>query len=333
MHEVTFLERDVPWYAENRDEPQPAGAVTILYNSLDELVSRHEQLIAGANLVIVGSFVPEGIAVGAWVTSVAKGVTAFYDIDTPVTFANLKAGECEYLTPQLIRAYGVYLSFTGGPMLGMIERQYGSPMARALYCSVDTELYKPMPATHRWDLGYLGTWSADRQPSLDKLLIQPAAHRPECRFVVAGPQYPGFIVWPPNVEREIHLSPREHAEFYAGQKFTLNITRDAMKSAGYSPSVRLFEAGACGVPIISDWWQGLDTVFVPGREILLASTPDDTLRYLRDMTQTERTNIGMAARKRVLAEHTPAMRAAQLRRYVQEAGLRPRSQQSRAVRV
>ena len=92
-----------------------------------------------------------------------------------------------------------------------------------------------------------------------------------------------------------------------------------MKRAGYSPSVRLFEAGACGVPIISDWWEGLDTVFTPGSEILLSGNADDTLRFLRDIPDSERLQIGAAARERILAEHTPESRAIQLEEYVCEA--------------
>ena len=318
-HQVTFLERDVPWYAENRDEPNPFGATTILYNTVDELFATAEACISGAELVVVGSFVPDGIAVGQWVTSVARGVTAFYDIDTPVTLASLKEGVCSYLTAELIPRYALYLSFTGGPILKNIENRYRSPMARVLYCSVDTEQYVPLQQPCRWDLGYLGTWSADRQPSLEEFLIDPAQLWREGKFVVAGPQYPEAIRWPANVDREIHLSPREHPAFYASQRFTLNVTRDAMKQAGYSPSVRLFEAGACAVPIISDWWEGLDTIFEPGREVLLCSDADDTLRYLRDVSDATRLQIGCAARQRVLAEHSPLRRAHQLEQYFSEA--------------
>jgi spore maturation protein CgeB len=131
--------------------------------------------------------------------------------------------------------------------------------------------------------------------------------------------YPENIRWPLNVTRTTHLEPKLHRGFFAAQRFTLNITRAQMAAAGYSPSVRLFEAGACGVPIISDYWDGLETLFVPGVEILLAASPEDTLRHLRDMHDRERREIGRRARARVLAEHTPSHRAAQLDSYYQEA--------------
>ena len=239
---------------------------------------------------------------GEWVISVARGTTAFYDIDTPITLTALAAGNHEYLTPGLVRDYDLYLSFTGGPTLQLIESRYGASMARALYCSVDPDLYKPQLSAPAFDLGYLGTYSADRQPVLESLLLNPALTWPQGRFAVVGPQYPEELKWPPNVFREIHLSPREHPAFYGSQRFTLNVTREAMKQAGYSPSVRLFEAGACATPIISDSWEGLDSIFEIGREILVAGDSDEILRYMRDTPEPNRLAIGNAVRKRILAE-------------------------------
>ena len=317
-YRVLFLERDAEWYAGNRDTPHPHGATTILYNSFDELVARFEPAVTEAALVMVGSYVPDGIRIGEWVTSVAKGTCVFYDIDTPVTLARLDAGDWEYITPDLIRKYNAYLSFTGGPTLRKIESKYGSPMARPLYCAVDPEEHLPAIADMKWDLGYLGTYSADRQAALEALLLDPARRSPGRWFAVAGPQYPDSIEWPPNVERTIHLSPREHPAFYGSQRFTLNITREAMKLAGYSPSVRLFEAGACGAAIVSDWWEGLDSIFKIGKEVLLAEGTDDMLRILRDARDVQRLQIAAAARRRVLAEHTPTVRATQLESYWKE---------------
>jgi len=315
-HEVLFLERDVPWYAANRDLPNPPYCRTKLYSSLDELKDSFTQEVRDADFVMVGSYVPEGVAVGEWVTATARGVRAFYDIDTPVTLSKLERGETEYLCPSLIPNYDLYLSFTGGSTLKRIEQQYGSPRARALYCSVDPQLYYPEECNQPWNLGYMGTYSDDRQPALESLLLEPARQWQDGRFVVAGPQYPDAIAWSSNVERIEHLPPSEHRSFYNSQLFTLNITRADMVRAGYSPSVRLFEAAACGTPIISDYWQGIETIFEIGKEILIANSPDEVLRYLREIPETERRAIGESARTRVLAEHTAAHRAAQLEHYV-----------------
>jgi spore maturation protein CgeB len=318
-HTVLFLERDLPWYADNRDMPAPVGARTELYDNVAALKDRFTNDVRGADVVIVGSYVPEGIDVGEWVTSVARGITAFYDIDTPVTLAKLSNGGADYISKDLIPKYDIYLSFTGGQTLDRLAREFGARMTRPLYCSVDPDQYAPAHTEPAWDLGYLGTYSDDRQPSLTQLLLEPARGLREHRFVVAGPQYPEDIAWPENVERITHLPPRAHRGFYNAQRYTLNITRLDMIRAGWSPSVRLFEAAACATPIISDWWDGLAAFFVPGREILIARSARDTAEYLHDVSEDERSAVGARARDAVLARHTAAHRAQELEEYAREA--------------
>lgn len=318
-HDVLFLERDVPWYAAHRDLPRPPWGTTRLYGSLDELRREHAGAICEAELVVVGSYVPQGVAVGEWVIETARGLPAFYDIDTPVTLAKLARGDHEYLTPQLVRRFRLYLSFTGGPVLRRIEDELGSPCARAFHCLVDPDAYPMLEREARWDLGYLGTYSDDRQPALERLLLEPARRDRTLRCVVAGPTYPDTIDWPANVERIEHLPPGEHAAFYAAQRFTLNITRADMLAAGWSPSVRLFEAAACGVPVISDAWEGLEAFFAPGTEIVVAGDGEDVRRTLADTEEAQRRAIGRRARRHVLAEHTASHRAAELEGHVRRA--------------
>lgn len=315
-HDVLFLERDVPWYAQNRDLPNPGWGRTELYSSLTDLQDRFTPEVREADFVMVGSYVPQGVQVGKWALDTARGLTAFYDIDTPVTLAKLQKGIEEYLSADLIPRYHLYLSFTGGPVLKILQKRYGSPMAKPLYCSVDPMLYYPEEVDKQWDLGYMGTYSDDRQPVLAHLMLEPAANWPQGRFVVAGPQYPTSIHWPQNLERIEHLPPSQHRLFYNRQKFTLNITRAEMVRVGYSPSVRLFEAAACGVPIISDYWEGLETFFDPGAEILISNGPDDTLHYLSGISDKEGRAIGNKARRRILAEHSAHHRSKELEGYI-----------------
>lgn len=312
-HEVLFLERDAPWYAAERDLVRPDFCQLALYRDLAEL-ERWAIPVRDADAVIVGSYVPEGVAAGRWAQAGARGPVCFYDIDTPVTLAKLEAGDEEYLSRELVAGYDLYLSFTGGPTLQLIEEAYGAPAARALYCSVDEAAYRPLEAPRRWDLSYLGTYSPDRQPTLERLLIGPARAAPELRFCVAGPQYPAEIDWPANVERLEHVPPADHPAFYAASRFTLNVTRKDMIAAGWSPSVRLFEAGACATPIISDVWDGLASLFEPGREIILARNGQDVLAALRNVNEAARAKMAQAARRRILAAHTAGRRAAELER-------------------
>ena len=319
-HRVLFLERNMPWYAENRDLPNPPYGCTELYADLEELKTRFEGPVRTADLVIVGSYVPDGVDVGNWVLATARGVPAFYDIDTPITLGKLAQGDHEYLAPYQISRYALYLSFAGGTVLEQLERTYHSPAARPLYCAVDPDLYYPERHDLQWDLGYMGTYSPDRQPGLERLLLKPARELGDCHFVVAGPNFPQVESWPGNVQHFTHLAPDRHRAFYNEQRFTLNLTRAAMAAVGFSPSVRLFEAGACGVPIVSDQWEGLNTFFTPGEEILVAASPAEVTEILQDMPETQRAAIGARARAAVLARHTAAHRALELESYIAELG-------------
>jgi spore maturation protein CgeB len=311
-HEVHFLERNQPWYATHRDLASPEFCNLSIYGSLEEL-KRHPELVARADAVVVGSYVPEATRVIDWVARHRRGLLCFYDIDTPVTMGKLSTGDFEYLSPTAITLFDLYLSFTGGPALRRLQTQYGARRAEALYCSVDPSLYRPTGAVRRWDIGYIGTYSSDRQSTLECLLVDVARRCPDRRFIVAGAQFPAEISWPGNVDRLEHLAPHEHADFYSSLGWALNVTRAEMVRSGYSPSVRLFEATACGAPVISDEWPGMGEVFAPGREVLIAHCAEEVMAIL-DLPEPRRQEIAAAGRARTLAEHVAEQRATQLER-------------------
>ncbi|MEX6506188.1 glycosyltransferase [Jiella sp. M17.18] len=311
-HRVLFLERDKPWYAANRDLPEPDFCELRLYDSVEELATTYRREIAEADAVIVGSYVPDGVEVIDRLTAIAPGRVSFYDIDTPVTLAKLMRGDEEYLARRQIPDFATYFSFTGGPTLDRLEQEFGAKDAQALFCSVESERYRHTGAEPVWDLGYLGTYSPDRQPTLERLLLEPARQLPDKRFVVAGPQYPADIAWPDNVERIDHLPPAEHAAFYSRQRFTLNVTRADMIAAGWSPSVRLFEAAAVGVPIVSDAWDGLGELLPEGEAIVVARGTEDVVAALCETGEEDRRRLADAAQEIVLSAHTGLARAKEL---------------------
>ncbi len=329
-HRVLFLERDQPWYASNRDAPILPYCQSRLYTDVDELRARFTPRIRAAAAVIVGSYVHDGRRVCDWVLNHAKGVKAFYDIDTPVTLAKLKNDSCDYLRVSQIPQFDLMLSFTGGPTLQRLEREFGAKSAQPLYCSVDVDQHRPKEMRRDIELGYLGTYSEDRQPSLEQLLNEPARRLPKRRFAVVGPQYPAKLIWPKNVQRVDHMAPDSHPLFYSRQRFTLNLTRSDMRKAGYSPSVRLFEAAACGTPIISDEWVGIGDVLEPGTEILLARSADDVTRYLEELSDEQAQQVASAARERICAEHSSAHRAEQLESYLSQARTPPSQLKTRS---
>lgn len=313
-HSITFIEKDVEWYRSNRDLPEPPYCTVRLY---EDWAAEQKSLIAearDADAVVIGSYFPDAITATEALLAAGYGPVLFYDIDTPITVAALRAhGRTDYLRADLIPHYSAYLSFTGGPTLQELESRFGSPRAVPFYCSVDPDLYHPTPVNpaFRCALSYLGTYAPDRQPKLLTLLNGAAHQLPAEHFIVAGPQYPTGEPWAPNVERIIHLSPPEHPAFYSSARFTLNLTRDDMVAAGWSPSVRLFEASACGAAILSDPWPGLEDFLTPGEEILLPANLDEVTQILRNTTDADRQTLGTRARQRILAEHTSTHRAQQ----------------------
>ncbi len=318
-HRIIFVERDAEWYRSNRDLPKPGYCAVRLYERWNTESKALIELSRDADAIVVGSYFPDAIAATEALLAANFGPVLFYDIDTPITLAALRAqGHTEYLEARLIPHYAAYLSFTGGPALQEIQGRFGSPGAVAFYCSVDPDLHKPTPPKPEFScsLSYLGTYAADRQPKLMRFLNDAARLLPEARVIVAGPQYPADIPWAPNVERIIHLSPPEHPAFYSSSRFTLNLTRDDMVAAGYSPSVRLFEASACGAAILSDPWPGLEEFLTPGSEVLLPRDAGEVVRILHGLPEAEREAMGQRARERVLAEHTAAHRAQQFEEIV-----------------
>lgn len=307
---LTFFERDVSWYASHRDLPDPDFCELLLYNDIDELTQRFGTRLREADAVIIGSFVPQGVSVIDTVARLHPRRLCFYDIDTPVTLAKVGRGEEDYIAGRQMAEFDIYFSFAGGNVLERLERSHGVRHAIALYCSVHAGDYSSTGEASEWDLGYLGTYSADRQPGLEQLLIEPARRLPKRRFVVAGPQFPDSVAWPSNVDRIEHVPPHEHARFYSRQRFTLNVTRADMVAAGWSPSVRIFEAAACGVPVISDSWCGLAELLPDA--VLIARNADDVIAALEYLPEIRRNAIAQHARQIVLDRHTGEARALEM---------------------
>ncbi len=308
-HRVIFFERDVPYYAAHRDLHDLPGGKLVLYGDWDEVRLEAELELRDADAGIVTSYCPDALAAAQLVLD-SPAVHVFYDLDTPVTLDQLEQGEpVDYIGPRGLADFDLVLSYTGGKALDQLKARLGARRVAPLYGSADPELHRPRAPSAQFaaDLSYIGTYAADRQPALEALFLEPARQRPEQRFLIAGAQYPADFPWLPNIFFVRHVAPPDHAALYCSSRLTLNITRQAMVRMGSCPSGRLFEAAACGTPILSDWWEGLDVFFTPGKEILIARSPADTLSAL-DLADTELARIAADARERTLAEHTAEQR-------------------------
>lgn len=314
-HTATFYERDVPYYASARDVWEcPFGVRLRLYQSLDEIQAEAAAEINCSDVAMCTSYCPDGIAASRLILDSHAAVRAFYDLDTPVTLDALQAGKpVSYLPPEGLSGFDLVLSYTGGRALDELKTRLGARLVAPLYGAVDPDVHTPATARDefRSALSYLGTYAEDRQAALEELFVRPAKERPDLRFALGGAQYPHDFPWTSNIFFVRHLPPSLHPAFFCSSRMTLNVTRRAMAEYGYCPSGRLFEAAACGTPILTDWWEGLDTFFTPGKEILRVNTATDVLRVL-DLSDCELAQIAAAARDRTLREHTAKRRVAQL---------------------
>jgi spore maturation protein CgeB len=311
---VVFFERDTPFYAQHRDLTELPSGELILYSDWESIVPLAREQLRQADIGIVTSFCPDGIAASDLLLASPAPVRAFYDLDTPVTLESLHAGkQLDFIGPRGLRDFDLVLSYTGGGALRELQEYLGAQRVVPLYGSVDPSVHAPTGAVehYRNDLSYIGTYAEDRQDQLDRLFLEPARRLPERRFAIAGAMYPSTFPWNSNIFFKRHLAPSEHAAFYCSSGATLNVTRSAMAAMGYCPSGRLFEAAACGAPIISDAWEGLDQFFEPGSEILVARSTEDVLEAL-SLAPEQLQAIGAAARERVLKQHTAEQRAIEL---------------------
>jgi spore maturation protein CgeB len=330
-HRVTFLERRRAADARFQDlEPLPYCDVHF-YEGVDQLRDRFSGSIRRADLVLVGSGLEQGVEINRWVLSGAGGIRAFYDLDGPTTLESAVAGDCPWLEPAQAAEFDLYLTCTGGPLLGHLERRLGVRSPRTLYPSADP-LEHHSPATQpRYDLGYMGEFCPHRQRSVKELLLEPAVEWSEGHFLLAGSGYPEGMRLPRNMDRRDDVPLDEHDAFHGSQRFTLIATPQGTARMGHCPDIRLMEAAARGTPVISDRWNGISSFFTPGEEILVVRSPREVLEILRLMPEARRLAIRLRARKRVLAQHTPDHRAETLESYLDEVPGRHPSRRRRAL--
>ncbi len=313
-HEVHFFERDTPYYAPHRDAPTLPYARVHLYSDWQSIKAEAARELKDADAGMVTSYCPDGAAASDLIFNSNLWRSAFYDMDTPVTLSRLEKGEAvEYLPPNGLEEFDLALSYTGGQTLRQLHERLGAKRAETLYGWVDPTIYYRVEPAPKFvsNLSYLGTYAADRQTALDQLLISPAKALAHRQFLIGGAMYAGRENWPPNIRFFDHVSPPEHCAFYSSSPLTLNITRASMAAMGYCPSGRLFEAAACGTAVLSDWWEGLDTFFEPGEEILIAKSTADAVDALSLDRETLR-RLGARAREKALDCHTAESRAGHL---------------------
>jgi spore maturation protein CgeB len=319
-HQVHFFEKDVEYYRLRRDFESCDYSRLTLYEDWDSIRRTALDEARGSDAVITASYLPEGQRVNDEILELAHPLRVFYDLDTPITMRNLECGGVKYVRRDQLPAFDLVLSFTGGPILRQLQEEHGARRARALYGCVDPDDYHRIDSSPDLasDLSYMGTYAPDRQAGVEKLFLDPARRHAERQFMLAGSMYPWDWTWPQNVRRVEHVPPGEHSRFYSSSRITLNVTRKEMARNGWCPSGRFFEAAACGTPLVTDNWDGLDRFFDTRTEIRLVRTTGDVEEALK-LSDSELRVMAGRARRRTLDEHTGDVRARQLLQYLAEA--------------
>jgi spore maturation protein CgeB len=318
--DITFFEKDVEYYALRRDFSDCDYCRLVLYPNWDELRSFALGQCEEADVVMTASYVPEGARIADEILHLQRPLRVFYDLDTPITLKALRTGSVDFLRADQIPAFDLYLSFTGGRILHALESELGASLVKPLYGCVDPDVHARVEKRAEFESGlsYMGTYAPDRQRRMDELFLEPARRLSKEQFILAGSMYPWEWQWPANVRRYEHVSPADHPALYSSSRMTLNITRKEMAASGYCPSGRFFEAAACGTPIITDYFEGLESFFDLHEEVMVADSGEDVVQaLLMDGADLER--MALHARERTLAEHTGESRANELLKYFDEA--------------
>lgn len=318
-HDVTFFESDRPNFAAHRDLPELPGGRLVLYRAWDDVRPHAARELAEADAGIVTSFCGDALA-AAELLGESNALRVFYDLDPGVTLDPLQLGRVNHLGFSGLADYDLVLSSAGGSALDELQTHRGARRVAPFYPSVDPAVHRPVTPHGRFfaDLSFLGDYTADQLEMLEKILVQSARLARYRRFLIGGAHYPAELPWPPNVVILPDVPPDRHAAFFSSSRLTLNLTRPGRKLWGHCPTARLFEAAACGAPIASEWWDGLEQFFAPQTEIHVARSAEDVTRLL-ELSDAELVLTGRHARARVLAEHTADHRAAELERLLERA--------------
>ena len=316
-HRTVFLENEVPGEHKQRDMLRTPYCDVWTYSDTESLLSEYVSAIQAADIILLGSAVKDAPRIAEWIGENASGAKFYYDTNLARTLDSLengnKDGAC--ISCATIPIFDLYLSTTGGDALQRLVTEYGCQRARPLYESVDPYFFYRTDTEKQYDLGFLGTKKDGRNSYLEDCLISPAMHTPNRNFVLAGSGYPADTVWPANLTYLEYLPETNLVDFYNRQHCTLILARPDRREMGYTPSRRLLAAAACGVPVLSDNWAGLDTFFEVNREIFLVKDCNSVLNALYQTRELDRKKLGNQARKRVLEEHTTDQRTKQLLKY------------------
>jgi spore maturation protein CgeB len=313
-YHVTFYEPDAYGRQQHRDLADPAWAQVVVYENSPaglEMVLQHaeaEDVVVKASGVGVFDRELED-AIANWP---AGALRVFWDVDAPATLDRLDADPADPLHP-LIPKFDVVFTYGGGEPVRGAYLKHGARECVPVYNALDPDVHHPAPPDARFasDLAFLGNRLPDRESRVEHFFLSVAEQVASRTFLLGGNGWEDKRL-SSNVRYVGHVYTADHNAFNCTPLAVLNISRDSMARYGFSPATRVFEAAGAGACLITDAWEGLGHFLDEGAEVLVAHDGEDVARHLRDLDESRARAIGDAARRRVLASHTYAHRAAQV---------------------
>lgn len=313
-HQVTFYEPDAYERQSHRDIPDPDWARVVVYPGVgEEGVRRVLEDARGADLVVKASGVgvfDELLEAEVLELQGPRTQVFFWDVDAPATLERVQNNPDDPFRRHIPR-YDRVLTYGGGEPVASAYRALGARDCTPVYNALDPETHHPVPPNARFegDLGFLGNRMPDREARVEEFFFRPALELANRRFLLGGSGW-GDKPMSPNVNYLGHVYTADHNAFNCTPLAVLNISRESMARFGFSPATRVFEAAGAGACLITDYWEGIEWFLEPGREVLVARSGNEVAEHVRALNAEQAREIGQAALRRVLAEHTYSHRAA-----------------------
>jgi spore maturation protein CgeB len=315
-HSITFFEPDAFGRQQHRDMADPPWAQVVVYPAhSDPDALRAVEQARGADLVVKASGVgvfDELLEAAVLDLQGPECRVAFWDVDAPATLDRLHANPHDPLRV-LVPRFDLVLTYGGGEPVRAAYRTLGARECVPIYNALDPTTHHPVAADPRFeaDLAFLGNRLPDREARVDEFFLRAATLLPGRRLLLGGSGWQDKAL-PAGVDYVGHVYTADHNAFNCTPRAVLNVSRESMARYGFSPATRVFEAAGAAACLITDAWEGLEQFLEPDAEVLVAHRAEDVAQHVRRLDAAAARAIGRAARRRVLAGHTYAHRAAQL---------------------
>ncbi len=325
-HHITFYEPDAFGRQQNRDIEDPTWAEVVVYQANMDASERAIACAKRDDLIVKASGVgvlDDCLEEALLSLKSERNQFVFWDVDAPATIESVQSGKNTRFG-MLLSHFDAVFTYGGGEPVVEAYVGLGAKKCVPVYNALDPETHYRVSSDSRFasDLAFLGNRLPDREARVEEFFLKPAALMPTAQFVLGGAGWADKPM-PANIRYCDHVYTRDHNAFNSTPKAVLNVARDSMARFGFSPATRVFEAAGAGACIITDAWKGVELFLEPSAEILVAESGEEVAELLSSLNSNRAREIGDAACRRILAQHTYAHRAAQVEAVLEGAYSKP----------